>query len=73
MIIDWGKGDISLHSLSLEHLMRRVKNLIYEFHHVSFKHICIEYNEGADEIWNKSIGIMDDNIFKLKNPEMEVS
>ena len=51
--------DISLHSLSLDHWIRRVRNLIAKLDHIYFKHMYMEYNVGVDKLSKKSIGNMD--------------
>ena len=48
VIIDWAKGDSSLHSLRLGHWASKVHKLISSFRNISFLHVYREYNTEAN-------------------------
>jgi len=50
--------------------MGNVRKLVYEFSHITFKHIYRELNDEADRLSKKGIGELDGNII-LKSSEMK--
>ena len=54
----------------LENWMGNVRKLVYEFSHITFKHIYRELNDEADRLSKKGIGELDGNII-LKISEMK--
>ena len=57
VVIEWAKGNYDIHSVELEHWLRKMKDLIRQFSTLSFQHIFREYNTLADGLSKRAIGI----------------